>query len=41
MPKYLTQEEAFSKCKKEGKIIAISDIDQETTVKTLVAKLSC
>jgi len=35
MPKYLTQEEAFSKCKKEGKIIAISEIDIDKIKATL------
>ena len=29
MPKYLTQKEAFSKCKKEGKFIVIEEIDLE------------
>ena len=29
MPKYLTQEEAFGKCKKEGKFIVIEEINKE------------
>lgn len=29
MPKYLTQEEAFMKCKKEGKFIVMEEIDRE------------
>lgn len=27
MPKYLTQKEAFAKCKKEGRFIAVEEID--------------
>ena len=29
MPKYLTQKEAFMKCKKEGKFIVTEEIDKE------------
>ncbi|MBI2673034.1 hypothetical protein HYX19_02130 [Candidatus Woesearchaeota archaeon] len=29
MPKYLTQNEAFMKCRKEGNIIVIEDVDTE------------
>ena len=35
MPKYLTQEEAFMKCKKEGKFIIIEDVDKEKIKATL------
>lgn len=36
MPKYLTQQEAFLKCKKEGKFIGIEDIDLEKIKSTLI-----
>lgn len=36
MPKYLTQEEAFAKCKKEGSFIVIEDIDEEKIKSTLI-----
>ncbi len=36
MPKYLTQEEVFQKCKKEGKFIVISDINIDKIKSTLV-----
>ena len=35
MPKYLTQKEAFAKCRKEGKIIVIEEIDKEKIKSTL------
>ena len=30
MPEYMTQQEAFFKCKKEGKILIREDTDKET-----------
>ncbi|MFH0978735.1 MAG: hypothetical protein V1837_05535 [Candidatus Woesearchaeota archaeon] len=36
MPEYLTKEEAFAKCQKQGKFIAIEDIDTEK-IKSTVA----
>ncbi len=35
MPKYMTQEEAFLKCKKEGKFIITEEIDLEKIKSTL------
>lgn len=35
MPEYLTQEEAFMKCKKEGRFIVIEDTDIEQIKSTL------
>ncbi|MCK5283292.1 MAG: hypothetical protein KAK00_07830 [Nanoarchaeota archaeon] len=35
MPKYLTQKEAFVKCKKEGKFIVIEEIDRDKIKSTL------
>ncbi len=35
MPKYLTKEEAFLKCKKEGRFLFIEDIDTEKIKSTL------
>lgn len=35
MPRYLSREEAFLKCKKEGRFIAIEDIDLEKIKSTL------
>ena len=35
MPEYLTQKEAFSKCKKEGKFIVAEEIDLEKIKSTL------
>jgi len=35
MPKYLTQKEAFSKCKKEGRFIVTEEIDLEKIKSTL------
>lgn len=35
MPKYLTQEEAFMKCKKEGKFIVMEEADIEKIKSTL------
>ena len=34
MPKYLTREEAFIKCKKEGNFIVVEEIDKENSVLT-------
>ncbi len=36
MPKYITQQEAFEKCKKEGKIIPTAEIDLERIRSTLI-----
>lgn len=36
MPKYITQQEAFEKCKKEGKIIPTAEIDIERIRSTLI-----
>lgn len=36
MPKYLTQNEAFAKCRKEGKIIITEEIDKEKIKSTLL-----
>lgn len=35
MPEYLTQKEAFGKCKREGKIIIIEQVDEEKIKATL------
>jgi hypothetical protein len=35
MPEYLTQEEAFMKCRKEGRFIVTENIDQEKIKSTL------
>ena len=35
MPKYLTQDEAFRKCKKEGNFIVMEEIDTEKIKSTL------
>ena len=35
MPEYLTQKEAFSKCKKEGRFIVIEEIDLEKIKSTV------
>lgn len=35
MPKYLSQKDAFMKCKKEGKFIVIDDVDVEKIKSTL------
>ncbi len=35
MPEYLTQQEAFLKCKKEGRFIAIEGVDEEKILSTL------
>ena len=35
MPKYLTQQEAFLKCKKEGKFMVVEDVDIEKIKSTL------
>ena len=35
MPKYITQKEAFTKCKKEGKFIVMEEIDKEKIKSTL------
>ena len=36
MPKYLTQKEAYLKCKKEGNFIVIEDVDIEKIKSTLI-----
>jgi hypothetical protein len=36
MPKYISQKEAFLKCKKEGKVIATAEIDIEKIKSTLL-----
>ncbi len=36
MPEYLTQKEAFTKCKKEGKFIVIDELDIEKIKSTLI-----
>mgnify|MGYP001578099667 FL=1 len=35
MPKYLTQEEAFMKCEKEGRFIVTEEIDKEKIRSTI------
>lgn len=35
MPKYLTQEEAFLKCKKDGKFIVVENVDLERIKSTI------
>ena len=36
MSKYLTQEDAFTKCKKEGRFIIMEDVDRERIKSTLI-----
>lgn len=36
MPKYISQKEAFEKCKKEGKVIVTAEVDIERIKSTLV-----
>jgi len=36
MPEYLTREEAFLKCKKEGRFIVLEEADVERVKATLV-----
>lgn len=36
MPEYLTQKEAFTRCKKEGKFIIVEEIDIDKIKATLV-----
>ena len=36
MPKYLTQDEAFTKCRKEGKFIVTEDVDKDKIKSTIM-----